>query len=112
MNGQYRTIKVELSPHISDLELPSHVHFTVLSDDNSYGLLSKIFVHGTPYLKKVGLNNQAQIVLQPTKLKYLQEISGCEDKTLWDKMTPIFESKMEKCPSLCLPKGYLRLIYC
>ena len=112
MNGQYRTIKIELSPHILDLDLPSHFEFLVLSENDAYGIISKIFVHGTPYSKKVGLNHQSQNALQPSKLEYLQEITGCEDRTLWEKMTPVFESKMEKCPSLCLPKGYLRLTYC
>ena len=112
MNGQYRTIKIELSPHIVDLDLPIHFEFFVLSEDDSYGLKSKIFFHGIPYSKKVGLNRQSQVALQPSKLEYLQVITGCEDITLWEKMTPVFELKMEKCPSLCLPKGYLRLTYC
>ena len=111
MNGQYRTIMVEFSPHIEDLELPPHLEFSLMSEEDSYGLLTKVLLHGTPYTNRVALNEHLQIVLKPSKLKYLQQVSGCEDISLWEKMTPIFQSKMEKCPSLCLPRGYVGLTH-
>ena len=111
MNGQYRTVKLEFNR----AKLPPHVKFILSSDDDSYAVDSRIFIHGVPFEKEVKLNHQSAIVLQPTKMKYHQKITGCENVNFWKKLTPLFEARLkkDKCPIECFPIGYLmRLTHC
>ena len=69
MNGKYRTVKLEFNGS----KLQPLVKFILSFDDDSYAIDLRIFQNEVPFEKKVRLNHQSAIVLQPTNKKYLKK---------------------------------------